>query len=85
MESSCSSSRQVTLEGQVLGPDVAASQELLDLGPGRPGNRISMEVLTASSERIVQDPAGRFKLGLDPEGKAWVGVRAAGNCQAGRS
>ena len=67
---------QVVLEGQVVGPD------------GRPVTRFAVcaglgktsaeNVSLKSVERIVDDHTGRFRLGLDQEGRTWVGVRAGG-------
>ncbi len=72
--------RQVSLEGQVLGPD------------GQPVKGYTVRAGTAAKslesvrskyvERIVADAAGRFQLRLDREGKTWVGVRAAGHASS---
>ncbi|MFI5458726.1 MAG: hypothetical protein ACHRXM_25130 [Isosphaerales bacterium] len=68
--------RQVPLEGQVLGPDgqpVKSFEVCAVLGGA------SSEYLRLRSvERTVKDTAGRFRLGLDREGRTWVGVRASG-------
>ena len=68
--------RQIALEGQVLGADGLPVQRFAlyarpDIASA--GYRAEMPV-----ERVFSDTEGRFKIWLDHDGTAWVGVRAEG-------
>jgi hypothetical protein len=68
--------RPAMLEGQVVGPDGRpVTRFAVCAGPGKTS---AEDVSLKSVERIVDDHTGRFRLGLDQEGRTWVGVRAEG-------